>query len=93
MRSNSPKERCPTQLQFFNPQLYEWGCSAGVPLTQSITFYRCTSIMAARLKGLFEIFAADLLEDISDELKDSASQLKEEGRLNCNKELYSHLYL
>ena len=64
---------------YFLLQLYNWGCGSTVPISQSITFYQCTALMAARLKSLFEIFAADLLEDLAKELDDTPLEYKLTG--------------
>uniref|UniRef100_H2Y6G6 HEAT repeat-containing protein 1 n=1 Tax=Ciona savignyi TaxID=51511 RepID=H2Y6G6_CIOSA len=50
-------------------KLNHWGCSGDSPLTQSSTFYHCTSVMAARLKGLFCLFAGPLLGHMMESLK------------------------
>lgn len=58
-------EQTPPSLSF---QLFDWAKTEGAPKDRLLTFYNLADCIAAKLKGLFTLFAGHLVKPFADTL-------------------------
>lgn len=72
-------------------QLFDWSKTAAGGKDRLLTFYRLTDCIAERLKGLFVLFAGNLVKPFADVLRQTnAAKTGGRGHLLC---AHSFMYL